>query len=165
MFVTHSMGGLLTKQLLGNSSLSSIVPSVRGVVFLATPHRGNWLASLPTPLLPVVKASPAVQDLHSSSPYLGLIDSAMKSLVVPQGHIRCLSFGEGKQTSLKGTSVKMSLMITIVPGPDANPGYGDFQMVSDVDHVSMPKPTSKQHQVYVEVLKFLKEALNDSSRR
>ncbi len=52
IFVTHSMGGLVVKQLLRNAIDSAmpewrlIVEQTKGIVFLSTPHTGSDLASL-----------------------------------------------------------------------------------------------------------------------
>ncbi len=52
VFITHSMGGLLVKQMLrsasdlGDDRWTSIVERTKGVVFLSTPHTGSLVASL-----------------------------------------------------------------------------------------------------------------------
>ncbi|KAJ6437374.1 hypothetical protein O9K51_09930 [Purpureocillium lavendulum] len=66
VFVAHSLGGLVCKKaiLLSRNPtephLRDIFDSVRGIVFLGTPHRGSWLAKwadIPATLLGVVKST------------------------------------------------------------------------------------------------------------
>lgn len=46
VFICHSLGGIVTKQLLARTALgtSSLLPSTMGVVFYATPHKGSKMA-------------------------------------------------------------------------------------------------------------------------
>ena len=51
IFITHSMGGLVVKQLIVNSQIQpdagykNLVQMIRGIIFCATPHRGSDFAS------------------------------------------------------------------------------------------------------------------------
>jgi len=51
IFVVHSFGGLVVKQMLrvaadsSNASWRKIAAQARGIAFLATPHSGSWLAN------------------------------------------------------------------------------------------------------------------------
>jgi hypothetical protein len=51
IFIAHSRGGIVVKDALGQSDaavthVQEVMPSVRGVCFLGTPHRGSGAASL-----------------------------------------------------------------------------------------------------------------------
>ena len=77
IFIAHSMGGLVVKKayILGrhDPKYSSIISSVHGIVFLATPHRGSQFAKIlnnilaTTPLGAPRKAYIADLDIHSST--------------------------------------------------------------------------------------------------
>jgi len=66
VFVAHSLGGLLVKQLLrsgtelGNEYWSRIIQYVRGCAFLATPHTGSGIATWVNRIGKLVKASQTV---------------------------------------------------------------------------------------------------------
>jgi len=82
LFVVHSMGGLVAKKayILGkhDQRFASLIASVTGIVFLATPHRGsqyartlgNILAAAPIQASPksylsaLERQSPAIQDIN-----------------------------------------------------------------------------------------------------
>lgn len=74
VFVAHSMGGLVVKKtyLLGlhDEIYSEMVSSIRGIIFLSTPHRGSNLAEVLNRVLSVSFQSPKsfITDLTKSSP-------------------------------------------------------------------------------------------------
>ena len=76
IFVVHSLGGLLVKQILqtartqNNPSWQSIGQSVKGVLFLATPHSGSFLASIVSIFRVVTCANWTVADLAPHQPHL-----------------------------------------------------------------------------------------------
>lgn len=45
VWITHSLGGILTKQLLLADPGAALASATRGVLFFATPHRGSCLSS------------------------------------------------------------------------------------------------------------------------
>ena len=72
-FVSHSMGGLLVKQLLRHAldiarEYQHISKATRGVVFFGTPHTGSDLASLVSYLRHVVRATIAITELNAHAP-------------------------------------------------------------------------------------------------
>lgn len=76
MFITHSMGGLLVKQMLrsafdfGNPRWKKIEENTKGIVFLATPHSGSDLSNLMQfvnrVLQGVLQASVSVEELEAN---------------------------------------------------------------------------------------------------
>jgi triacylglycerol esterase/lipase EstA (alpha/beta hydrolase family) len=72
-FITHSMGGLLVKQMLRNADdnttpeFKKFSNAVRGLIFLATPHTGSDLAKLGTYLNFFLHTTIAVRELESHS--------------------------------------------------------------------------------------------------
>ena len=73
VFITHSMGGLLTKQFLrnahdfGSARQRQVAENTKGIVFLATPHSGsnwsNWAQFINGLLLQLPKLSLSVEEL------------------------------------------------------------------------------------------------------
>ncbi|MEO0532486.1 MAG: hypothetical protein AAF215_01290 [Cyanobacteria bacterium P01_A01_bin.123] len=76
LFITHSMGGLLVKQMLrsafdfGNPRWKKIEENTKGIVFLATPHSGSDLSNLMQfvnrVLQGVMRASVSVEELEAN---------------------------------------------------------------------------------------------------
>jgi hypothetical protein len=76
LFVCHSLGGLLAKQLLRKSSDSpdprarQVANRTRAVLFLATPHTGAALASLANTFRAVFGSTVSVEDLREHDAHL-----------------------------------------------------------------------------------------------
>jgi pimeloyl-ACP methyl ester carboxylesterase len=69
VFVCHSYGGLLVKQLLRTSreiapEYADLMKRVRGVVFLGTPHTGSGVAEYSLALRKILRSSPAIDELR-----------------------------------------------------------------------------------------------------
>jgi triacylglycerol esterase/lipase EstA (alpha/beta hydrolase family) len=69
IFVAHSLGGLLVKQMLrhatsyGNASWLALHDAVRGIVFLSTPHAGSQTANWFLHVGSVLRTSVSVKEL------------------------------------------------------------------------------------------------------
>src|SRR4051794_31893158 len=76
VFVCHSLGGLLVKQVLrtgetlGQPEWRDVVRQVRGITFLATPHAGARLAGYVGALGHLLRASVSVRELEADAPAL-----------------------------------------------------------------------------------------------
>jgi triacylglycerol esterase/lipase EstA (alpha/beta hydrolase family) len=63
VFVTHSMGGLVVKQILHKAKeekLDKLVNNTAGVVFYSCPHFGSKLADMPWRMGLVLRPAPSV---------------------------------------------------------------------------------------------------------
>ncbi|KRZ77895.1 Protein SERAC1 [Trichinella papuae] len=121
IWITHSMGGLLVKELLRSidkeqcsetqSATKSILSNTVGCVFYATPHLGSSLATtsqsrmLRLFLLP----STEINLLQENSPYLVELHSDFLNILQKQ-QIACLSFSETLPTRLPFTAFKVLLV-------------------------------------------------------
>ncbi|NET50390.1 MAG: alpha/beta hydrolase, partial [Merismopedia sp. SIO2A8] len=71
IFITHSMGGLLVKQMLrhasdfGNPRWQAIVENTRGIVFLSTPHSGADIASWMKHIGGILGTTVSVEELEA----------------------------------------------------------------------------------------------------
>ncbi|XP_037282655.1 protein SERAC1 [Rhipicephalus microplus] len=161
IWITHSMGGLLVKEMLAIASESpkyeGIARNTSGVVFYAVPHRGadlgDFTASFKLLLLPSVE----VQELEKESPHLLEIHDKFEKLVKKFG-IPCLSFGERVKTVL---GFRMSKVL--VPVESADPGFGDF-FVLDTSHLEICKPHRWSSFSYQLLLDFLDHAFSSMSQ-
>ena len=81
VFVAHSLGGLIVKQLLRNADTygpppwKQIVSQTRGVVFLATPHQGTRLANYIGTLRQIFRLTTAVTEMEASASALRDLDT------------------------------------------------------------------------------------------
>src|ERR1700722_16584537 len=72
IFICHSYGGLLVKQLLRSASdiaveYQRVTSRVEGIVFLGTPNSGSTIASFVSALKPLLQSSTAIDELRRSS--------------------------------------------------------------------------------------------------
>ncbi|MEK4058504.1 MULTISPECIES: ATP-binding protein [Paenibacillus] len=156
MFVCHSLGGLLTKQILrmasdegDNSPERLVFESTRAVLFLATPHQGADLATLvakfrlafPTLAIEDLKAHNAhLRDLFEW--YRNHVDESIKT-----------------RTYYESRRVKDALLI--VNPSSSHPGVGANPIPLDEDHLSIAKPVNRNSQVYTATKMLLQECLID----
>jgi pimeloyl-ACP methyl ester carboxylesterase len=160
IFVGHSLGGLVVKQLLRLASdrpgmpLGRVLTATRGVVFLGTPNTGSDLASWMDRLRGVLGASAATRDLQSDSAYLRELNGWYRERA-PAEDIATLVFAETRAT--KGFQV--------VEQASADPGIaGVLPIPVDADHLSIAKPSSRDELVYKRIKQFVETHLRLSPR-
>ena len=157
IWVTHSMGGLLAKQILMLAQQhaqykSSVYNQTIGCVFYSTPHYGRWFPSL---LTWFVTPSREVSELSSDSPHLAHLNDWFRS----QSHISVLSFGESTATPIRPQKDDSMLKIQMVSRKSSNPGYGDYVYVEDTNHLNICKPKSKDDPIYAKLLEFINRCM------
>ncbi len=143
VFICHSLGGLVVKQLLRQAvemhlpSWRRFAEQTRMVVFLATPHAGadlaRWLHRLGT----VLRVSPAIEDLRAhSAALLNLNDWYRQN--TDRLNIQSHCFYE----KLKTKHVWYLPGVKVVEEADANPGLKDViaRPIDDADHRTICKP-------------------------
>ena len=157
VFITHSMGGLVVKEILargkdpqgGTEAQRKLSHAAAGVVFYSVPHAGSKLADFGWSLR-YVGASPAKHVLHlKTGPHLETLNAAVRGLA--RSGLPVLSFSEGLPTQLSYVKTH------IVPHESAYPGYGDFVVLDDHDHISVCKPRDQQDPAFDVLVKFLIE--------
>lgn len=161
IWITHSMGGLLVKQMLTIASESpeyeAIARNTSGVVFYAVPHRGADLGDYSARLKLLLLPSVEVQELAKDSPHLLEVHDKFEKLV-KKFSIPCLSFGESVKTVL---GFRMSKVL--VPMESADPGFGDFFMMK-ASHLEICKPHRWSSFSYQLLLDFLDHAFSAMSQ-
>src|SRR4051794_27595558 len=138
VFVCHSLGGLLVKQVLrtgetlGQAEWRDIVRQVRGIVFLATPHAGARLADYVGALGRLLRVSVSVRELEASAPALRDLNLWFRNNVKDLRSATLLFF-ETRDT--RG--------VRVVDETSADPGLeGVVPRAVDADHLSISKPVS-----------------------
>lgn len=160
IFITHSLGGILTKALLRKSSDTSVpenkafINNTIGVVFLATPHTGASLANFTG--LPGIFSSIS-KDLVKDNPVLHNLNDWYRDNA-PKNEIATKAFFETKK--YKG--------VLIVDQSSARPGTPNCDPVpADEDHFSICKFENDENPTYLSIRKFIesnfeKNAINAS---
>jgi pimeloyl-ACP methyl ester carboxylesterase len=140
IFVGHSLGGLVIKQVLRktedaapeNDNARSFVERTRKVAFLATPHVGADFARWGDRLRVLVRPSAATQSLLRNDTHLRDLNLWYRRWARQRGIEHKILF-ETKPTSLFGMIVK----------PDSSdPGLSSDPILIDADHIR-----SQDHQI------------------
>lgn len=172
IFVAHSLGGLVVKQMLQmaitlrNASYEPIGKQIRAIVFLSTPHLGAQLSTLAQNLdrLGIARLSTAMKTLTDDDPHLRELNYWYRDNCQPLG-IQTRVFAEARPLRLQtrgilGFGGSVTTLVA-VDQKTADPGLAGVQPVSlDEDHLTMCKPASKDALVVISVSKFLREVLS-----
>jgi hypothetical protein len=129
VFICHSLGGLLAKQLLRTASDDAAVPGWRKiadqtkvVVFVATPHAGADLARTLRRLGWALRTSPAIDDLRAHAPALRDLNEWYRGYAVRRA-VRTLCYYETYKTGATRYGW-FPLAVKVVDEGDADPGLG-----------------------------------------
>lgn len=147
-FITHSLGGLVVKELIlalqDTPRAKALAQSIRGVVFIATPHDGSAVA-LAVNRLQILRPSEAIVDLRANSGRLERLGDRYRDFAVQSAiehHVLC--------------ETRRTFGFWIVQPSSANPGLPGVHPVpiDGANHLNIVKPASRTHQVYVSVRAF-----------
>ncbi|OAY69738.1 Protein SERAC1, partial [Ananas comosus] len=159
VFVTHSMGGLVVKQMLYQAKLNNFdkfYQNTVGIVFYSCPHFGSKLADMPWHMGLVFRPAPSIGELRSGSPRLVELNDFIRHLH-NKGLLDVLSFSETQVTPIVEGYGGWAFRLEIVPIESAYPGYGELVVLNATDHVNSCKPVSRTDPSYAETLDFLKK--------
>ncbi|XP_022977161.1 uncharacterized protein LOC111477319 isoform X1 [Cucurbita maxima] len=159
VFVTHSMGGLVVKQMLYKAkkeNIDNLVENTAGVVFYSCPHFGSKLADMPWRMGLVFRPAPTIGELRSGSPRLVELNDFLRHLH-KKGLIEVLSFCETKVTPIVEGYGGWAFRMEIVPIESAYPGFGELVVLESTDHINSCKPLSRTDPSYTETLEFLQK--------
>jgi CHAT domain-containing protein/predicted enzyme related to lactoylglutathione lyase len=155
IFIAHSLGGLLVKQMLrlawdyGTPEWKRIVEQTKGIVFLSTPHSGSNMANWVKYIGVILQASVSVDELevhHSRLRELNEVYRNHEGL----SQIPIQVYWEKQKTS----------GFLVVDETSANPGIkGVTPIPMDDDHLSICRPKSKESFIYRRVNKFIRTNL------
>ncbi|XP_054162656.1 protein SERAC1-like [Oppia nitens] len=157
IWITHSMGGLIVKQMLVDVSESndprmrSLLDQTKGIVFYSVPHKGTEMAVWTPYLQRIISPSTELLQLRKDSQFLLSLHTNFLKLIRDKP-IECLSFGETVKSCVIKRPFKWSRLL--VPEESANPGVGDFHLLA-VDHFNTCKPKDKTSDAYHRVVSFI----------
>lgn len=157
IWVGHSMGGLLIKEMLRIANdmdlLRPLVKQTKGIVFYSVPHKGASLAAFGRPISYLVYPTIEVRQLTPGSQKLKALHSSFKDLMFKEG-IPLLSFAEGQTTRLP-----FSFQAKIVPEESSDPGFGEFRVMPQLNHLNICKPNGRDAELYQLTLAFVRDCL------
>ncbi|WP_245287009.1 tetratricopeptide repeat protein [Bradyrhizobium sp. Tv2a-2] len=154
IFIGHSLGGLMVKQLLRSADskaqndirADALIKRVEKVAFLGTPHAGSDLASWGDRLRIMVRPSAATASLVRNDPNLRDLNSWYREWANARG-VAHLILAEAKPTVIFGM---------IVPPDSADPGLANARVVPiDTDHRGICKPIDRTKDIYVLLRDFI----------
>jgi len=151
VFIAHSLGGLVVKEMLIRSSeldpgYNVIANACRGVVFLATPHYGSPGARLLLAARPFVTA--AIKTLSDKNPYLTQLTSRYRTWLLNR---------DVKHLLLRESFLTDGFMI--VPPSSSDPGLDLPVIAVDADHRTIAAPETREAFVYKQVKYFLEKVI------
>jgi hypothetical protein len=158
VFVCHSLGGLIVKQVLRHSAemsipeWASIAQSTLGVAFLATPHAGSNLATF-VKIVDVSRPTRTVLALTAHCPHLKELADWYRQNAGRLG-IETAAYAESRRIR-RGIR-----LVTVVTTTSANPGIeGCITTSIDADHLDISKPVSRETDAYRGVETFIRRQL------
>ncbi|OUZ99824.1 GPI inositol-deacylase PGAP1-like [Macleaya cordata] len=159
VFVTHSMGGLVVKQMLHQAkaeNFDEFVNNTVGIVFYSCPHFGSKLADMPWRMGLVFRPAPSIGELRSGCERLVELNDFVRQLH-NKGMLEVLSFSETKVTPIVEGYGGWALRMEIVPLESAYPGYGELVVLESTDHINSCKPVNRSDPSYKEILDLLRK--------
>jgi pimeloyl-ACP methyl ester carboxylesterase len=165
VFITHSMGGLMVKEIIvqsltaGDAALSAFVSRIAGIVFCGTPHRGSDAALMARRLGAILRTQPHIRDMAAGERHLDRMHSRFV-----EWHRKAQPLTEAYT---EGLGMKRRLWwlrwlprLMIVPPGSADPQLAGCRCIPcHDDHVDLVKPASREHDVYAGVLRIVRSAL------
>ena len=171
VWVAHSMGGLLVKQLLvdimnendistnqsgcSNSTHDDedILRSTSGIVFYSTPHFGSPIATTCNSFSFLLLPSTQAYELIEHTEMLNNLHNLFRKCL-DQFQVSCVNFCEQRATSLPYLKMKSQ----VVPLSSCDVGYGKT-IHCDVNHLEICKPKYRQDVIYSEVFNMVENIL------
>ncbi len=157
IFVAHSLGGLVVKQMLrdaltlDNDQWERIAANTTGVVFLATPHTGSGPAAFLKAAGLLFRPSAPVDQLQRNAPTLRDLNTWYRN-TIPDNDIETLVFYEN--IPMRGAGL-------IVSESDSDPGINDVTPIRiQASHVTICKPAARSDLLYRSVKDFLTRRLS-----
>ncbi|XP_052771940.1 protein SERAC1-like [Mya arenaria] len=164
IWVGHSMGGLLIKDMLRKAETDpqyhTLLDNTIGILNYSVPHQGSSLPRYTKQygLKYAISPSVEVQELDEDNPSLKSLQKSFQDLVNSR-HIPVLSFGETVKTR-----TVLNMVLHIVPPESADPGVGEFELFPS-DHINICKPRDRNSPLYIQSYRFILACIHQHRAR
>ncbi|CAF2960728.1 unnamed protein product [Rotaria sp. Silwood2] len=149
IWITHSMGGLLTKYILTNEENKDITSNTRACVFFSVPHFGAELASFGIRHAFIVRPTVEIEELQPNSKNLLNLHEKFLEILKTYDNIKILSFAENEKTTFS-----LRYQTVVVPSESSQINIGKF-FILNKNHIYICKPNSKNTLEYQELLDLI----------
>lgn len=166
VFVAHSMGGIVSKQLLlkaehsVRSHWTLLADSAKGIAFIATPHSGSNLANFAKFASLVLRTNEHVDELRAHESHLRDLHAWFRGFYDRKGLV-CRTWCERREVraNISFLGIQIPKGFIVVDATSAEPNLpGEEAIPLDEDHISICKPQSRSSQIYVGLLRWLDES-------
>lgn len=165
VFITHSMGGVLVKQILRHATSfgvrrwEAIAHNTRGIAFLATPHAGADLAGFAELARLVLRTNEQVGELRAHHPRLRELHAWFLKFQADRKFV-CRTFCETRALRPGILGLTLPGGVLVVDQTSAEPHVpGEVAIPLDEDHVTICKPADRNAPLYKSLRRFITEAL------
>jgi pimeloyl-ACP methyl ester carboxylesterase len=172
IFITHSMGGIVVKQILRHADSfavnrwEAISKNTKGIAFIATPHSGANIASFAEFARAVLRTNEHVSELAAHHPRLRELHGWFLAFCAKQKLV-CRSYGEKREVKpeIPFLGLKLPKGIIVVDESSAEPNIqGERAIPLDEDHISICKPSHANAEICKSIRMWLRECLTQRPR-
>ena len=175
VWVCHSMGGLIVKQIMVQLSemvskangpedseyLRSLLENTRAIMFLSTPHLGSSIAKTTSKFSFATYASTDIHEMATNSDFLVDLNKKFLNLVNSSSTLKeklqVISLLETLQTPIGYIS---GIYVTTVTEKSAKIDIGEFHLISDKDHLNICKPNDRNDFMYMKIVNLINDLIN-----
>jgi len=159
IWIGHSLGGLLIKEILVQSTEESETCDLRsktkGIIMYSVPHHGSSVVDNVMYAKYLFFPSIEVQELITSSTQLKELHDQFRSIVAYRS-VPVLSFGETLKTDF-GTNL---FQVMVVPQESSDPEVGQYVSLP-VNHINSCKPFDRTDPIYQNTVSFIKKIVDN----
>lgn len=167
ILIGHSLGGLVIKTAIsqgmnnGVDRFEELVKTIRGVVFIATPHTGAHLANVATAISSLLRTNNQVGDLKKHNAHLLNLHRQFLACCRRQSFLaRTYVETEGVLIGKRVLGINFGKRILVVDTASSEPNIpGENATSLPENHFSICKPNSKNSQIHKSLVSFIKEAI------
>jgi formylglycine-generating enzyme required for sulfatase activity len=158
--VGHSMGGLVIKKALvfaatqaTEPTLKNVLPRVKAVVFVASPHQGSQLASLAKLVGAVSGTNPPLASMAQNDEHLSTLNGQFKK-VATDNSLQARAFAEGHPFPLAkrifGFRLGWGGDLFVVDRNSSDPGLPGCDLIRlPAHHIDIAKPKSRLEEPFL----------------
>jgi pimeloyl-ACP methyl ester carboxylesterase len=159
----HSMGGLVIKTLLihgstkGVARYERVIGQVKGVVFIATPHKGSDLANLASWASLILRTNEQVGNMQNHDAHLRSLHQQFLAFY-QKYPIKVRTYAETKPLAISKKFL-LSSVKKLVVDPDSSEPHVPHEIAIRLpeDHISICKIPNKNAQLYKSLISYLRE--------